>query len=144
MSNAEDSCNRKLLNYSYLTYCFNVSLMVHENFLFWYITSYSEMSSQNGSLEPKVSPLNLFHFKTHFIDIPWKRSILIYHNQYFIWNYEVSSQNRLPEPKVSSYDFFPLRPHFIDSPWKRSILIYHNLLGIWNFEMSSQISSIEL
>ena len=56
----------------------------------------------------------------------WKRSILIRHNQYLIWNLKMSSQNGSPELKVSSYIFFHFWLHFIDCPWKRSILIYHN------------------
>ena len=87
---------------------------------------------------------NFFHFWTHFIDSPWKRSILIRHNQYLIWNLKMSSQNGSPELKVSSYNFFHFWPHFIDCPWKRSILIYHNHIQYENFKMSSQIGSIEL
>ena len=87
---------------------------------------------------------NFFHFWTHFIDSPWKRSILISHNQYLNWNFKMSSQNGSPEPKVSLYNFFHFRPHFIDSPWKRSILICHNQYLIWNLKMSTQNGSPEL
>ena len=72
---------------------------------------------------PKVNGYNFFHFWTHFIDSPWKRSILIRHNQYWNSNFKMSSQNGSPEPKVSSYNFFHFWPHFIDCAWKRSILI---------------------
>ena len=40
MWNAEDSYNEQLQKHWYLTYFLNVSLMVHENDLFWYITSF--------------------------------------------------------------------------------------------------------
>ena len=93
---------------------------------------------------PKVNGYNFFHFWTHFIDSPWKRSILIRHNQYLIWNLKMSSQNGSLELKVSSYNFFHFWPHCIDCPSKRSILIYHNHIQYEIFKMSSQIGSIEL
>ena len=40
MWNAEDSANKQLEKQSDFTNHLNVSLMVHENDLFWYITSY--------------------------------------------------------------------------------------------------------
>ena len=93
---------------------------------------------------PKVNGYNFFHFWTHFIDSPWKRSILIRHNQYLNWKFKMSSQNSSPERKVSSYNFFNFWPHFIVSPWKRSILICHNQHLLWNLKMSSQNGSREL
>ena len=36
----------------------------------------------------------------HFIESPWKRSILIYTNQYLIYNFEMSSENCSPKGKV--------------------------------------------
>ena len=102
--------------HSHLTYCLNVSLMVQK----WTATIFSTSDS------------------------PWKRSILISHNQYLNWNFKMSSQNGSPERKVSSYNFFHFWPHFIVSPWKRSILICHNQHLLWNLKMSSQNGSREL
>ena len=135
--------------HSHLTNCFNVSLMVHEKDLFWYITNYIineilKWALQTAHLSLKWAATSFFHFWTHFINSPRKPSILIYHNPYHKWNSEMSSPNDSLEPKVSRYNFFHFWPLFINSPWKRSFLIYHNHIQNEISKWAPQNDSIEL
>ena len=66
--------------------------------------------STNGSRELKVSSYNFFHFWPHFIDCPWKRSILIYHNHIQYENFKMSSQIGSIEliwAEIEPVTFFP-------------------------------------
>ena len=40
MWNAEDRYNKQLEKHLNLTYCLNVTLKIHEKYLFWYITTH--------------------------------------------------------------------------------------------------------
>ena len=97
----------------------------------------SKMTSQNDSLEPKVSRYNFFHFWPLFINNSWKRSILIYRNRYGIWNFEMSPPKRLNWAQMSwkwaGNIFSSFWPHFIYGAVKLSILMCHTTDFIWNF-----------
>ena len=74
-----------------------VLLMVYKNDIFWYITANIQYEILKWAL--KTAHLSQKGARTIFstsdpifIDGPWKWSILIYHNQYGIWNFEINSK----------------------------------------------------
>ena len=146
MWNGEDSYNKQLVEHSNLTYCLNVSLMVHEKDLsqpIGYITNeILEWALQMAHLSQKGAPIIFSTFDPFFI---------VHENDQF-WYMAINMEYEILKwaPKITQLSsnelvtfFSSFWSHFIRSAVKLSILMCHTWYFLWNFKMSSQTISIK-
>ena len=93
MWSAEDSYNKQLEKISHLTYCLNISLMIHEKDLFWYITAYIVNKIPKRALQRA----HLSQMWAHIIFSTSDPLLLIVHENDQYWYITVFITNKIPK-----------------------------------------------